>query len=153
MRGHWALTTMTIAWSVTEIIRYLYYGLNIAKIQPAWLLWCRYTFFFALYPLGAGSEAVLVYMSLPYFLEFDKFDIYYYVRIGVLLFYPPGKWESTIGWSLYLSSMWCGCWPLYSMIGFYMMYTHMIHQRKTYLSKRKIHWLQMYFAVLVNKYR
>ncbi|CAG8505773.1 545_t:CDS:2 [Paraglomus occultum] len=112
VRSHWALTTMTIAWSVTEIVRYLYYGLNIAKIQPTWLLWCRYTFFFVLYPLGAGSESVLEYVSLPYSLEFDKYNIYYYVRIGVLLSYLPG---------------------------FYTMYTHMIYQRKKYLSKRKIH--------------
>ncbi|CAG8454214.1 9774_t:CDS:2 [Paraglomus brasilianum] len=75
VRGHWALTTMTIAWSVTEIIRYLYYGLNIAKKQPAWLLWCRYTFFFVLYPLGAGSEAILEFLHDVYSYDISEKEI------------------------------------------------------------------------------
>lgn len=29
------------AWAVTEIIRYLYYALNIIKIVPYVLVWCR----------------------------------------------------------------------------------------------------------------
>ena len=58
------------AWSVTEIIRYAYYALNLFQAAPQWLTWCRsalscdrfeensfwsnsrYTFFIVLYPLG-----------------------------------------------------------------------------------------------------
>ncbi|CAG8758904.1 19998_t:CDS:2, partial [Racocetra persica] len=66
VQSHWAFTTMTIAWSITECVRYSYYAFNLVGLQLYSLLWCRYTFFFVLYPLGAGSESILVYESLPY---------------------------------------------------------------------------------------
>lgn len=31
-----------LAWSITEIIRYGYYGLNLIKIVPHFLIWLRY---------------------------------------------------------------------------------------------------------------
>ncbi|CAG8442891.1 4683_t:CDS:2, partial [Ambispora gerdemannii] len=107
VRTHWAFTTMTIAWSVTETVRYAYYGFNLLDIQPASLIWARYTFFFVLYPLGAGSEAILIYQSLPYLKDYTYI---YYVKIFALLTYPPG---------------------------FYTMYTHMIYQRRRYLGQKK----------------
>jgi len=29
------------AWSITEIIRYAYYALNLFQVSPQWLTWCR----------------------------------------------------------------------------------------------------------------
>ncbi|CAG8438683.1 8718_t:CDS:2 [Ambispora leptoticha] len=89
VRTHLAFTTMTIAWSVTESIRYAYYGFSLLNIQPALILWARYTFFFILYPLGAGSEAILVYQSLAYSKGYNH--TYYLVEIFALLTYPPGE--------------------------------------------------------------
>jgi len=104
VREHWLFTTMSVAWSITESIRYAYYGLNLVNIQPYWLLWVRYTFFFVLYPIGAGSEAGLVYQSLPYAKELSL--PFYYYLIGILVVYPPGL---------------------------FLMYSYMIGQRKKYL--------------------
>ncbi|GAA5989958.1 hypothetical protein JCM10908_002396 [Rhodotorula pacifica] len=55
--------TMVTAWSLAEIIRYAHYvtGLQGFKIKP--LEWIRYTAFYILYPLGAGSEAILMFLA------------------------------------------------------------------------------------------
>lgn len=97
--------SMVTAWSITEIVRYSYYALSLASSVPYALLWCRYTFFFILYPIGAGSEWVLMYKSLSYLSGF-----YYYLVCGILAIYVPG---------------------------FYVMYTHMIKQRRKYLGGKK----------------
>ncbi|KAK9763094.1 hypothetical protein K7432_010551 [Basidiobolus ranarum] len=118
IRERWAFTSMTVAWCVTESIRYLYYALNLLKIHSSQILWARYvcltgktrslyTFFYALYPLGATSEAILIYKSLD---AAKVYGVYYYYYLVFLLFmYPPV---------------------------FLHMYTHMIIQRKRYLTPK-----------------
>ncbi|KAJ3377465.1 hypothetical protein HDU92_008250 [Lobulomyces angularis] len=103
-----AYSSMVFAWSVTEIIRYSYYGLNLLGFNPKFLVWCRYTFFYLLYPIGAGSEWILIYKSLD--LATVKFGLNaYYAFVALLIIYVPG---------------------------FYVMYTHMIVQRKKYLNPK-----------------
>lgn len=70
---------------------------------------CRYTLFYVLYPLGAGSEAMLIFSTLP------------------------SHWPWQAAWSFReyvyagLFAIW---WP-----GLYVMYTHMIKQRKRAIGK------------------
>ncbi|TPX69827.1 very-long-chain (3R)-3-hydroxyacyl-CoA dehydratase [Spizellomyces sp. 'palustris'] len=104
VREHWAFTTMVGAWCVAEIVRYLYYGFNLLGSQPAWLIWCRYNFFFILYPVGAGSEWILLIQSLSAVRQFDERLWALYVIIAGL--YPPGLFK---------------------------MYSHMMGQRRKYL--------------------
>nr|CAG8527922.1 3285_t:CDS:2 [Entrophospora candida] len=85
VRSHWAFTSMTIAWSIAEIVRYLYYAFNLIGKQPDLLLWCRYTFFYLLYPVGAGSEAVLIFKSIPYSIH----RAFYWLQVGILCAYLP----------------------------------------------------------------
>jgi very-long-chain (3R)-3-hydroxyacyl-CoA dehydratase len=108
-----AFSTMVFAWSVTEIIRYSYYAFNLYRDGqlPKTLVWLRYNTFFVLYPLGAGSEVFLVYQSLD---QAEAFNPWYalYLKIAILVYIP----------------------------GFYMLYTHMIKQRRRVLKnlgKRK----------------
>lgn len=54
-----------IAWSITEIIRYGYYALNLVKIVPSFLLTLRYSTFLLLYPIGVTGELLCMYYSLP----------------------------------------------------------------------------------------
>ena len=56
---------MVFAWSLTEVIRYAFYTANLAGSEPFILVYLRYTTFYILYPLGALSEAGLIYQSLP----------------------------------------------------------------------------------------
>ncbi|RUS31028.1 tyrosine phosphatase-like protein [Jimgerdemannia flammicorona] len=39
VREHWLFTSMAVAWSITESVRYSYYGLNLVGVQPYSLLW------------------------------------------------------------------------------------------------------------------
>lgn len=93
--------TMVTAWSITEILRYSYYAINLQGDVPEALMWLRYSLFYVLYPLGAGSECWLVYLSLG---EARKLNGMYALALqGLLLTYIPG---------------------------FYFLYTYMIKQRK-----------------------
>ncbi|KAJ9101224.1 hypothetical protein QFC21_003443 [Naganishia friedmannii] len=58
-------TTMILAWSVTEVVRYSFYLLALLNLELKPLLWARYNLFYILYPLGAGSEAFLMASVLP----------------------------------------------------------------------------------------
>jgi len=88
------------AWSVTEIIRYGFYGFNLLKAVPSVLVWLRYTTFILLYPIGVTGELLCLYwaqdyaryntiwsveMPNPYNFTFS----YYYFLWGVMLLYIP----------------------------------------------------------------
>lgn len=95
---------MVVAWCITEIIRYQYYTINLIDQVPAILVFLRYTLFFILYPVGAGSEAYLAYLSLR---TADVLTPWAgYAIKAIIVAYIPG---------------------------FYIMYTHMIKQRKRVL--------------------
>ncbi|KPV71958.1 uncharacterized protein RHOBADRAFT_56329 [Rhodotorula graminis WP1] len=55
--------SMITAWSFAEIIRYSHYVAGLAGVKINALEWLRYTAFYVLYPVGAGSEAVLLIKS------------------------------------------------------------------------------------------
>ncbi|ESK96463.1 protein tyrosine phosphatase [Moniliophthora roreri MCA 2997] len=94
-------TTMVFAWSLTEVIRYSFYALGLLGSEPKSLLYFRYTTFYVLYPLGAGSEAFLNFSTLPK--EISVWNAYDWFRAMLFLIW----------------------WP-----GLYIMYTHMIKQRR-----------------------
>ena len=59
-------TTMVLAWALTEVPRYAYYALSLAGCGvPTWLTWIRYSTFYVLYPVGAGSEALIMLSTIP----------------------------------------------------------------------------------------
>lgn len=95
-------STMVLAWSITEVVRYSYYAFNLTRDHvPKLLVWIRYNAFFILYPLGAGSECVLTFLSLD---DAQTMSAKYalFLKIVLLIYIP----------------------------GFYILFTHMIKQRK-----------------------
>lgn len=85
-------SSMLIAWSISEIVRYSYFVFNLRRGRsisigggsgagglssnsgrgspkevvedvPALLTWARYNFFYVLYPLGIGSEMALIWKA------------------------------------------------------------------------------------------
>ncbi|EMR10322.1 hypothetical protein PNEG_01578 [Pneumocystis murina B123] len=96
-----AFFSMIYAWSITEIVRYSYYASNLKKKAPSMLLWLRYNLFYILYPLGTSSEILLIWKTLPY-IDHEK-HVYALILKGILMIYIPG---------------------------FYIMYKHMIYQRR-----------------------
>ena len=101
-----AFTTMLLAWSTTEVIRYGYfaYSLHFGSV-PSWLTWLRYNTFFVLYPMGISSECWLVYSDTG----------------------PARKqWGQELEWALY------AILAIY-VPGAYVLYTHMMAQRRKVL--------------------
>ncbi|KAH6914156.1 protein tyrosine phosphatase [Coprinopsis sp. MPI-PUGE-AT-0042] len=113
--------SMVFAWSVTEVIRYTFYALNLLGINSSLLVWLRYTTFYVLYPLGASSEAFLTLATLPQT-----------ILPTYLHSFPPKPIEK---WSIdqyargILFLIW---WP-----GLYAMYSYMIGQRRKVLGAPK----------------
>ncbi|RLM92436.1 hypothetical protein C2845_PM08G05170 [Panicum miliaceum] len=99
--SHVLVTSLVLSWSITEVIRYSFFGLKEAfGIIPYWHLWLRYSTFFVFYPIGLVSELGLVYAALPsmkasgkYCLEMpDKWNFsfsYYYFCIILSILYIP----------------------------------------------------------------
>ena len=78
---------MVLAWCITEVVRYSFYGLNLLfGSAPFISTWMRYSFFFILYPIGAGSEVMMVQLAKP----FEK-DPWILLSMNVIsLIYIPG---------------------------------------------------------------
>lgn len=103
VRTHFFVVSLVISWSITEIIRYSFFGLKETfGFTPSWLLWLRYSTFLILYPTGITSEVGLIYNALPYLRETGKYSIrmpnkwnfafdYYYNALLILGFYVPGS--------------------------------------------------------------
>ncbi|KAH7328443.1 tyrosine phosphatase-like protein [Stachybotrys elegans] len=94
-------TSMLVAWSVTEVIRYSFFALSLSGFQPRFLTWLRYNTFFVLYPMGILSECALIFLATEPASAFG--DIYKWALYAILAIYVPGS---------------------------YVLYTHMMTQRK-----------------------
>lgn len=122
VRTHMLVSSLVLSWSITEIIRYSFFGVKEAfGFTPSSLLWLRYSTFLLLYPAGISSEVGLAYLALPYVKASENFCVrmpnkwnfsfdYYYACILSILLYVPGSPH---------------------------MYTYMLGQRKRVLSKSK----------------
>lgn len=88
------------AWSITEIIRYSFYALNLFNAVPYFLIWCRYTFFIILYPIGVTGELLCIWaayvhasetnmwsFALPNTFNFT-FDYGYFLLFNMLAYIP-----------------------------------------------------------------
>lgn len=57
------LPLLLVAWTITEIIRYSYYAINIIGSVPYFIIWSRYTLFIVLYPIGVTGELLALYAA------------------------------------------------------------------------------------------
>lgn len=110
---------LIIAWTVTEIIRYSFFGLNMLNIELWPLKWCRYTFFIILYPLGVTGELGTIALAFNKILEYK----------GGNYFIESLKFVAT-----YLGGYYTICF-LYAC-GLPFLYLHMIAQRGNIMKKR-----------------
>ncbi|KAL1606238.1 hypothetical protein SLS60_003640 [Paraconiothyrium brasiliense] len=99
-----AYSSMLVAWSVTEVIRYSYFVFALTDSVPKLWTWLRYNTFLVLYPIGVASETWLVYKAIP----------------------PASKIDEKYGWGLWA--------VLATYIpGFYTLFTYMLKQRRRIL--------------------
>lgn len=104
--GAVALAGCHLAWGITEMIRYGFFMWKegVSDNVPPWLLWLRYNTFFVLYPIGITSEVVLMYLAIePAKALGTGYDWLLKAVIGI---YVPGS---------------------------YILYTHMMAQRRKIL--------------------
>ncbi|VAH70314.1 unnamed protein product [Triticum turgidum subsp. durum] len=105
-RTHILVSSLVISWSITEIIRYSFFGTKeLFGSAPSSLLWLRYSSFLVMYPTGISSEVGLIYIALQFIKASEKYCIrnsecptkwnyafdYFYASILVLLVYVPGS--------------------------------------------------------------
>jgi very-long-chain (3R)-3-hydroxyacyl-CoA dehydratase len=76
---------ITIAWSITEIVRALYYLTELFKKSIQAITFCRYTFFIVLYPIGVLGEFLIMYAFWDW-REF-QFDIFNMALAAIALSY------------------------------------------------------------------
>ncbi|RZF36620.1 hypothetical protein LSTR_LSTR007323 [Laodelphax striatellus] len=105
---------MLFAWAVTEIIRYSYYALNIVNFVPYALVWCRYTFFIALYPIGVTGELLCFYWAQ-----------HYVAKTKAWSYELPNTLNFTFSYNYFLLAVMFSYIPLFPQ-----MYMHMVNQRK-----------------------
>jgi len=102
-------SSMLLAWSVTEVIRYSYFVYNLRSQNqtsvPAFLTWLRYNTFYILYPLGITSEVALVWKTS---VSGEVGPLEKWVLWGILGVYVPGS---------------------------YVLFTHMMSQRRKVMRK------------------
>ena len=84
-------STMLLAWSVTEVIRYSYFAISLQTggSVPEWLTWLRYNTFYVLYPLGITSEWMLVFKAST---GEEVGELEKWVLWAALAAYVPGSW-------------------------------------------------------------
>ncbi|XWS29592.1 hypothetical protein CRYUN_Cryun24cG0042000 [Craigia yunnanensis] len=122
IRTHILATSLVISWSITEIIRYSFFGMKEAfGFAPSWHLWLRYSTFLILYPTGISSEVGLIYFALPYIKASEK----YCIRM-------PNKWNFSFDY-FYGAILALGIY----VPGSPHLYRYMLGQRKRALSKSK----------------
>ncbi|KAK4013158.1 very-long-chain (3R)-3-hydroxyacyl-CoA dehydratase 2 [Daphnia magna] len=120
-RDQIGFSLLLLAWTVTEVLRYLYYVLNLISFVPGILLWCRYTFFIILYPAGVTGELLCCYRALPHYNKTQEFS--------VLL---PNAWNFTFNFYYYTILVMLAYIPVFPQL-----YTHMFVQRKKILGNKK----------------
>lgn len=96
-------SSMLIAWSVTEVIRYSYFALSLAGALPALLTWVRYSTFYILYPMGITSECMLIYGATGPAGELGAFGPV--VLYAILAIYVPGEFSFLLFFIFYF--WWC----------------------------------------------
>ncbi|XP_013402118.1 very-long-chain (3R)-3-hydroxyacyl-CoA dehydratase 2-like [Lingula anatina] len=113
----WFVACFLLPWTLTEIIRYSFYALNLLNSVPYFLIWCRYTFFIVLYPIGVSGELFTQFSALPY------------IKKTAIYTYPlPNRMNMSFDYYTVVIILMLSYIPLFPML-----YFHMIGQRKKVL--------------------
>lgn len=81
---------ISLAWGITELVRYSLYFLQLFGKQPAFLLWMRYSFFVVLYPLGVTGEwAILVTPLITDGITLSVYTVFLVIAAIAYIYYFP----------------------------------------------------------------
>lgn len=112
------LMVVTVAWTITELVRYSFYFLGLLGREPRWLLWMRYTFFIILYPLGVTGEWLIILSPL--------------IAYGFTATSPESFWHTGATFQMphLYYSIFVGFLALSYIYYFPVLYRYMWHQRR-----------------------
>lgn len=147
--GDYAFLGCLVAWGITECIRYGFFVLSLSGVGvPGWWTWLRYFFtfffvfyeynmlifvryntFYVLYPLGISSECTLVVKALEPAKEWNP--LLWWAFVVVLGIYVPGMFNPS------LISLPSFCAFGLMCVGSYILYTHMMAQRRKVMQKKE----------------
>ncbi|XP_013144712.1 PREDICTED: very-long-chain (3R)-3-hydroxyacyl-CoA dehydratase hpo-8 [Papilio polytes] len=113
------LPLCVLAWSVTEIVRYGYYALNLINSAPQSLLFLRYSTFLVLYPLGITGELLCMYHALDEIASKQLFTVL-----------MPNTWNFIFNYYYFVISYMFIYIPIFPVL-----FGHMLKQRKKMLNK------------------
>lgn len=84
------IAIVSLAWSITELVRYSFYFLSLFKIEWYPLLWMRYSFFIFLYPLGVTGEwFIIVHPLVAHGFTFSLYTAAIFVLFLAYAYYFP----------------------------------------------------------------
>lgn len=114
------VTAFVLAWSITEVIRYSFYAFSLLDRLPYIVQWCRYTFFFILYPIGVTGELVSIYSSLRHV-----------AKSGLYSVSMPNVFNFAFDFHLFLIVVMLSYIPIFPQL-----YFHMVRQRKKVIGRK-----------------
>lgn len=84
------LIIVSLAWGITELVRYSFYLLGLYNRQPKALLWMRYSFFIVLYPCGVTGEwFILATPVVAEGLTLSPLTVFLAVTLVAYIYYFP----------------------------------------------------------------
>ncbi|KAM8934609.1 very-long-chain (3R)-3-hydroxyacyl-CoA dehydratase 2-like [Pelodytes ibericus] len=107
-----------VAWTITEIIRYLFYTFSLLNNLPYVIKWARYTLFIVLYPMGVTGELLTIYAALPFVKQTGLYSISL-----------PNIYNFSFDYYTFLILVMVLYIPLFPQL-----YFHMLHQRRKVLT-------------------
>ncbi|XP_015696228.1 very-long-chain (3R)-3-hydroxyacyl-CoA dehydratase PASTICCINO 2A-like [Oryza brachyantha] len=120
--SHILVTSLIISWSITEVIRYSFFGMQESfGFTPSWFVWLRYSTFIICYPVGMVSEVVLIYIAFPFMKASGKY-----------CFRMSNKWNFSFNYFYFSALLMALYVPAFPHLLLYM-----VAQRKKALSKEK----------------
>jgi hypothetical protein len=134
---------MVLSWALTGVFRYTLYAASLIGWKSTPPIWTRYLNFFALYPIGAGSEALVNLATLPIsILPFSQWDVFALLRGVLFVAWWPGE-PPSFPFALYPCLLSSDTYRrgVVSYSGLFLMYAHMIKQPRKVLvdAKPKTH--------------
>ncbi|XP_075264035.1 very-long-chain (3R)-3-hydroxyacyl-CoA dehydratase hpo-8-like [Convolutriloba macropyga] len=104
---------LLFAWSITEVVRYSFYALQVMGKGVYLITWLRYTMFIVLYPMGVLGEMWTVYSAQPLIRQNQILSLSMPNRANFAFSFYQATWMQQF------------LWPL----GLYQLYTYMLRQR------------------------
>lgn len=114
-RESFGVYPMVLAWTLVELVRYLYLALKVVKLEPFILLWLRYSLFYVLYPLGVYGEMKVLYDAIP---GIEKASLH---TVNL-----PNAWNASFNFALYIKIFLVFAY----LPGLANQYLHMMNQRR-----------------------